>query len=86
MHGYPVHGLLFSNVHFKMATCADETVFAKLEAFKASSKGKESKTILLISDDFYNNAKIWLGQDKGSFEAMSNKDIATVKRKQCTLY
>ena len=70
-----------------MATCTDETVFyEKLEALKASRKGKESKTTLFISDDFYDNAKIWLGQDEGSFESMSKKDIATVKRKQWTLY
>ena len=70
-----------------MATCTDETVFyEKLEALKASRKGKESKTTLFISDDFYDNAKIWLGQDEGLFESMSNKDIATVKRKQWTLY
>ena len=37
LRGYPEHGLLFSNVDFKMATCADETVFyEKLDALKAS--------------------------------------------------
>ena len=58
LHSYLVHGLLFSNVDFKMATCADETVFCeKLDALKASSKGKESQTKLFISDN-YDNAKI----------------------------
>ena len=70
-----------------MATCTDETVFyEKLEALKASRKGKESKTTLFISDDFYDNANNWLGQDEGLFESMSKKDIATIKRKQWTLY
>ena len=70
-----------------MATCANETEFyKKLYALKASSKGKESKPTLFISDDFYDNAKIWLGQDEGLLESMSKKDIATVKRKQWTLY
>ena len=72
---------------FKMATCADEKVFyQKLNALKASSKGKESKTTLFIADEFYHNAKLWLGQCEGSFESMSKNDIATVKRKQWTLY
>ena len=66
---------------------ADETVFyEKLYALKAWSKGKESQTTLFISNNFYDNAKIWLRQDEGSFESMSKKDIATVKRKQWTLY
>ena len=87
LRGYLVHKLLFSNVAFKMATCADETVFyEKLDALKASSKGKESQTTLFISDNFYDNAKIWLRQDEGSFECMSKNDIATAKRKQWTLY
>ena len=60
--------------------------YKKLDALKASSKGKESKTTLFISDDFYDNAKIWLGQDEGLLESMSRKDIATVKCKQWTLY
>ena len=82
LRSYLVHGLLFLNVDFKMATCADETVFyEKLDALKASSKGKESQTTLFISDNFYDNAKIWLRQDEGSFESMSKKDITTVKRK-----
>ena len=87
LRGYLVHGLLFSNVDFKMASCADETVFyEKLDALKASSKGKQSQTTLFISDNFYDNAKIWLRQDEGSFESMSKKDIATLKRRQWTLY
>ena len=53
--------------------------------FKTSSKGKDSKTTLFISDDFYDQAKLWLGQDEGSFASMSKKDIATIKRKQWTL-
>lgn len=78
---------MFSNVHLNMDTCANETEFyKKLDALKASSKGKESKTTLFICDDFYDNAKIWLGQDKGSLESTSKKDIATVKRNQWTLY
>ena len=77
----------FSNVDLNMATCAKKKQFyKKLDALKASSKGKESKTTSFISDDFYDNAKIWLGQDKGSLKSMSKKDIATVKRKQWTLY
>ena len=55
-----------------MAKCADEKVFyQKLNALKASSKGKESKITLFIANEFYHNAKIWLGQHKGSFEPMS---------------
>ena len=62
----------FSNVDLNMATCANETEFyKKLDALKAASKGKESKTTLFISDDFYDNAKIWLGQDEGSLESVS---------------
>lgn len=77
----------FSNVHLNMDTCANETEFyKKLDALKASSKGKESKTTLFICDDFYDNVKIWLGQDKGSLESTSKKDIATVKRNHWTLY
>lgn len=66
-----------------MVTCADETVFyEKLDALKASSKGKESKTTLFISDDVYDQAKLWLDQEEGSFESISK--IATIKRKQWT--
>ena len=69
-----------------MATCADETVFyEKLDALKTSSKGKDSKTTLFISDDFYHQAKLWLAQEEGSFESISKRDIATIKRKQWTL-
>ena len=69
-----------------MATCADKTVFyEKLDALKTSSKGKDNKTTLFISDDFYYQAKLWLGQEEGQFESMSKKDIATIKRKQWTL-
>ena len=69
-----------------MATCADKTVFyEKLDALKTSSKGKDNKTTLFISDDFYYQAKIWLGQEEGSFKSMSKKDIATSKQKQWTL-
>ena len=58
-----------------MATCADKTVFyAKLDALKTSSNGKDNKTILFISDDFYYQAKFWLGQEEGSFESMSKND------------
>lgn len=54
-----------------MATCADETVFyEKLDALKMSSKGKDSKTTLFISDDFYHQAKLWLAQEEGSFESV----------------
>ena len=68
-----------------MATCADETVFyEKLDALKTSSKGKDSKTTF-ISDDFYHQAKLWLAQEEGSFESISKRDIATIKRKQWTL-
>ena len=60
-----------------MATCADKTVFyEKLDALKTSSKGKDNKTTLFISDDFYYQAKIWLGQEEGSFKSMSKKDIS----------
>ena len=66
-----------------MATCADKTVFyEKLDALKTSSKGKDNKTTLFISDDFYYQAKLWLGQEEGSFETMSKQDIATSKQKQ----
>ena len=76
----------FWNIDFKMATCADETVFyEKLDALKTSSKEKDSKTTLFISDDFYHQAKLWLAQEEGSFESMSKRDIATIKRKQWTL-
>ena len=55
-----------------MATCTDKTVFyKKLDALKTSSKGKDNKTTLFISDDFYYQAKLWLGQEEGSFESMS---------------
>ena len=55
-----------------MATCTDKTVFyEKLDALKTSSKGKDNKTTLFISDDFYYQAKLWLGQEEGSFESMS---------------
>ena len=58
-----------------MATCADKTVFyEKLDALKTSSKGKDNKTTLFISDDFYYQAKFWLGQEEGSFKSMSKKD------------
>ena len=68
-----------------MAACADATIFyEQLDALKDLSKVKESKTTLFISNDFYDQAKIWLGQDEGSFESMSKKDIATIKRKQWT--
>ena len=44
---------------------------------------------MFISDDFYHQAKFWLGQEEqeeeGSFESMSKKDIATIKQKQWTL-
>ena len=64
----------------------DETVFhEKIDSLKTSSKGKDSKTTLFIYDDFYDQAKLWLGHDEGSFESMSRKDIATIKRKQWTL-
>ena len=69
-----------------MATCADKTVFyQKLDALKTSSKGKDNKTTLFISDDFYYQTKFWLGQEEGSFKSMSKKDIATSKQKQWTL-
>ena len=69
-----------------MATCADEIVFyEKLDALKTSSKGQDSKTTLFISDDFYHQAKLWLAQEEGSFESISKRDIATIKRKQWTL-
>ena len=61
-------------------------VYKKLDALKASSKGKESQTTLFISDNVYDNAKIWLRQDEGSFESMSKIGVASVKRKQWTLY
>ena len=57
----------------------------KLDALKTSSQGIDSKTTLFISDDFYYQAKRWLGQEEGSFESMSKKDIATIKQKQWTL-
>ena len=58
-----------------MAPCADKTVFCeKLDALKMSSKGKDSKTTLFISDDFYHQAKLWLAQEEGLFE--SKRDIA----------
>ena len=64
-----------------MATCADETVFyEKLDALKTSSKEKDSKTILFISEDFYHQAKLWLAQEEGSFESMSKRDIAKKKK------
>ena len=77
----------FWNIDFKLATCADETVFYEklLDALKTSSKGKDNKTTLFISDDFYYQAKFWLGQEEGSFKSMSKKDIATSKQKQWTL-
>ena len=63
-----------------MATCADETVFyEKLDALKTSSKEKDSKTTLFISDDFYHQAKLWLAQEEGLFESMSKRDIAKKK-------
>lgn len=63
----------------------DETVFyKKIDALKTSSKGKDSKTTLFISDDFYDQAKLLLDQDEGLFESMSKKDFATTKRKQWT--
>lgn len=66
-----------------MVTCADKTVFyEKLDALKTSSKGNEIKTTLFISDDVYDQAKLWLGQEEGSFESISK--IATIKRKQWT--
>ena len=66
-----------------MATCADKTVFyQKLDALKTSSKGKDNKTTLFISDDFYYQTKFWLGQEEGSFKSMSKKDIATSKQKR----
>ena len=69
-----------------MAICADETVFyEKPDALKSSSKGKDNKTTLFISDDCYYQAKFWLGQEEGSFKSMSKKDIATIKQKQWTL-
>lgn len=37
-------------------------------------------------DTCSNETEFWLGQDKGSLESMSKKDIATVKRNQWTLY
>ena len=53
-----------------------------VDTLKTSSKGKKSNTTLFISDDFYNQAKLWPGQE-GSFESISKKDIATCnKRKQ----
>ena len=69
-----------------MATCADKTVFhERLDALKTSSKGKDNKTTLSISDDLYYQAKCWLGQEEGLFESMSKKDIATIKQKHWTL-
>ena len=57
-----------------MATYADKTVFyKKLDALKTSSKGKDNKTTLFISDDLYYQAKCWLGQGEGLFESMSKK-------------
>ena len=40
---------------------------------------------MFISDDFYHQAKLWLAQEEGSFESISKRDIATIKRKQWTL-
>ena len=66
-----------------MATYTDKTVFyEKLDALKTSSKGKDNKTTLFISDDFYYQGKLWLGQEEDLFKSMSRKDIATIKQKQ----
>ena len=40
---------------------------------------------MFISDDLYYQAKLWLGQEEGSFESKSKKDMATIKQKQWTL-
>ena len=81
-----MHRIKFWNIDFKLATCADETVFYEtLDALNTSSKGKDNKTTLFISDDFYHQAKLWLGQEEGSFESMSKKGIPTIKQKQWTL-
>ena len=44
------------------------------------SKGKDSKTTLYISVDFYYQAKLWLGQEQGLLESMSKIVTATIKR------
>ena len=40
---------------------------------------------MFISDDFYDQAKLWLGQREGLLESMLKKDNATIKQKQWTL-
>ena len=40
---------------------------------------------LFISDDFYDQPKLWLGQGENLLQSMSKKDNATIKQKQWTL-
>lgn len=44
------------------------------------SKGKDSKTTVYISVDFYSQAKLWLGQEQGLLESMSKIVTASIKR------
>ena len=66
---------------------AKDLFYEKLEAMKSSKKGN-SKLTVYIDDEFYQNAKNWLKNENTTHEefGLTKLDVATIKRKQWTIF
>ena len=85
MYSYMKHNLL---VPWTMASrVAKDLFYEKLEPMKSSKKGN-SKLTVYIDDESYQNAKNWLKNENTTHEefGLTKMDVATIKRKQWTIF
>ena len=85
VYSYMKHNLL---VLWTMASrVAKDLFYEKLEPMKSSKKGN-SKLTVYIDDEFYQNAKNWLKNENTTHEefGLTKMDVATIKRKQWTIF